>query len=67
MMCTYIHSYMYTSYVHEPEGQMLFRLGNVANLLDVTPSNTLPHPLSLLPILLHVIVYTCTQYIPEIL
>ena len=31
---------------HEPEGRMLFCLGNVTNLLDVTPSNTLPHPLS---------------------
>ena len=42
--------YMYTQlYIpqaeqHEPEGQMLFCLGNVTYLLHVTPSNPLPHP-----------------------
>ena len=36
------------------QGQMLFCLGNVTNLLDVTPSNPMPHPLSPPPILLHV-------------
>ena len=36
---------------HEPEGRMLFRLGNVTNLLDVTPGNQIPHPLSPPPIL----------------
>ena len=30
----------------EPEGRMVFRLGNVIYLLDVTPSNPLPNPLS---------------------
>lgn len=30
---------------HEPKKQVLFRLGNATNLLDVTPSNLLPHPL----------------------
>ena len=44
--------YAYNSYIpqteqHEPEGQMLFCLGNVINLLDVTPSNPMPHPLHL--------------------
>ena len=50
---TYIHTYIhtYSSYIpqmeqHEPERWMLFRLGNVTYLLDVTPSNPLPHPLS---------------------
>ena len=33
---------------------MLFCLGNVTHLLDVTPSNLLPHPLTLPPILLRV-------------
>ena len=37
---------------HEPEGQMLFCLGNVTNLLDVTPSNLMPYPLPSLHILL---------------
>ena len=46
--------YAYNSYIpqteqHEPEGQMLFCLGNVINLLDVTPSNPMPHPLHLHP------------------
>ena len=29
---------------HDRKRQMLFHLGNVTNLLDVTPSNSLPHP-----------------------
>ena len=43
---------MYTPQMeqHEPEGQMLFHLGNVTYLLDVTPSNPLPHPLQPPPI-----------------
>ena len=46
--------YAYNSYIpqteqHEPEGQMLFCLGNVINLLDVTPSNPMPHLLHLHP------------------
>ena len=40
---------------HEPKGQTLFCLENVTYLLDVTPSNPLPHPLSCPPILLCVI------------
>ena len=59
---TYIHTYIHTynSYIpqmeqHEPEGRMLFCLGNVTNLLDVTPSNPMPHPLSPPPVLLCVI------------
>ena len=62
IIITYIHACILTnsSYIpqteqHEPEGQMLFHLGNVTNLLDVTPSNPLPHPLPPLPILLRVI------------
>ena len=35
---------------HEPEGQILFCLGGVTYLLDVAPSNPLPHPLSPPPI-----------------
>ena len=31
---------------HEPEGRMLFHLGNVTYLLDVIPTNPLPYPLS---------------------
>ena len=37
---------------HKSEGQMLFCLRNGTYLLDVTPSNPLPHPLSPPPILL---------------
>ena len=37
------------------EGRMLFCLGNITNLLDVTPRNPMPHPLSPLPIPLCVI------------
>ena len=39
---------------HEPEGRMLFRLGNVTYLLDVTPSNQLPHPLPPPPFVIQV-------------
>ena len=48
---------VHKSYIpqHKPEGRMLFYLGNVTYLLDVTPSNPLPHPLSLPPIPLCVI------------
>ena len=45
-------SYIPQTEQHEPE---VFRLGNVTYLLDVTPSNPLPHPLSPPPILLCVI------------
>ena len=34
---------------HDSERQMLFFFGNVTYLLDVTPSNPLPYPLSLHP------------------
>ena len=59
-VCMYECMYVYSSYIpqteqHEPKGQMLFSLGNVTYLLDVTPSNSLPHPLPPPPILLHVI------------
>ena len=52
--------YIYDSYIpqteqHESEGRMLFCLGNVTNLLHVTPSNLMPHPLPSLPIPVHVI------------
>ena len=48
-------NWVYNSYIpqmeqHEPKGQMLFHLGNVTYLLDVAPSNPLPHPLSPPPI-----------------
>ena len=54
------HTHTHSSYIpqteqHEPEGRMLFHLGNVTYLLDVTPSNPLPHPLPPSPILLRVI------------
>ena len=56
------HTHTHTHYSHipqmeqqGPEGRMLFHLGNVTYLLDVTPSNPLPHPLSPSPILLCVI------------
>ena len=48
-------SYIPQTEQHEPEGRMLFCLGNVTYLLDVTPSNPLPHPLSPPPIQLCVI------------
>ena len=50
-----ITSYIPQTEQHEPEGQMLFRLGNVTDLLDVTPNNPIPHPLSPPPISLCVI------------
>ena len=41
---------------HEPEGNLnVSCLGNVTHLLDVTPSNSLTHPLSPPPIPLHCI------------
>ena len=40
---------------YDPERRMLFCLGNVTYLLDVTPSNPLPQTLSLPPIPLRVI------------
>ena len=48
---THTHTHTHNSYIpqteqHEPEGRMLFCLGNVTNLLDVTPSNQISHPLS---------------------
>ena len=51
---TNVNRYVNNSYVPqtEPEGQMLLRLGSVTNLLDVTPSNPMPHPLPSPPILL---------------
>ena len=59
---TYMRARTHNSYIpqteqHEPEGQMrmLFCLGNVTNLLDVAPSNQIPHPLSPPPIPLCVI------------
>ena len=57
---TRTHAHTHNSYIpqteqHEPEGRMLFCLGNVTNLLDVTPSNPMPHPLSPPLILLYVI------------
>ena len=53
-MHAHTHSHTHNSYIpqteqHEPEGRMLFCLGNVTHLLDVTPSNSLPHPLHLHP------------------
>jgi len=42
---------------HEPKGKMLFCPGNVTNLLDVTLSNPLPHPLSPPPIPLGAIIW----------
>ena len=57
---THTHTHTHNSYIpqteqHEPEGWLLFRLGNVTNLLDVTPSNPMQHPLSPPPVLLRVI------------
>ena len=49
------NSYIPQTEQHEPEGRMLFCLGNVTNLLDGTPSNPLPHPLSPPPLPLRVI------------
>ena len=54
----YIHARVtYNSYIpqtetkqHEPEGRMLFYLGNVSNLLYVNLSNPMSHPLSPPPI-----------------
>ena len=48
------HTHTHNSYIslmeqHEPEGRMLFCLGNVTNLLDVTPSNQLLHHYHLQP------------------
>ena len=45
---THTHMHAHNSYIpqteqHEPEGRMLFCLGNVTNLLDGNPSNPLPH------------------------
>ena len=40
-----IHNSISQMEQHEPEGQMLFCLGNMTYLLAVTPSNPLPHPL----------------------
>ena len=51
----YGSSYIPQTEQHEPEGRMLFCLGNVTNLLDVTPSNQMPHQLSPPPIPLCVI------------
>jgi len=53
--CIHTNIYTYNSYIpqteqYEPEERMLFYLGNVTNLLDVTLSNTLPYPLSPPPI-----------------
>ena len=53
------HTHIHNSYIpqteqHEPEGGM-FCLGIVTHLLDVTPSNPLPHPLTPPPIQLRVI------------
>ena len=58
--CMYCILVLYNSYIpqteqHEPKGWILFCLGNVTNLLDVTPRNPMPHPLPSPPILLHVI------------
>ena len=49
------NSYIPQTEQHEPEGRMLFCLGNLTNLLDVTPSNQMSHPLSPPPIPLCVI------------
>ena len=49
------NSYIPQMVQHEPEGRMLFCLGNITNLLDVTPRNPMPHPLSPPPIPLCVI------------
>ena len=44
--CMQVWVYVNNSYIpqtdqHEPTGRMVFRLGNVTYLLDVTPSNLL--------------------------
>ena len=49
------NSYIPQTEQHEHKRRMLFQLGNVTYLLDVTPSNPLPRPLSPPPIPLHVI------------
>ena len=46
-----MHLFINNTYIpqtkqHDPKWQMLFHLGNVTNLLDVTLTNPLPHPLS---------------------
>ena len=41
---------------HEPEGRVLFHLGNATGLLDVTLSNSITHPLSPPPI--HAMLFT---------
>ena len=43
---TILNSYISQMEQHEPEGRMLICLGNVTYLLNVAPSNPLPHPLS---------------------
>jgi len=43
---TILNSYISQREQHEPEGRMLICLENVTYLLDVAPSNPLPHPLS---------------------
>ena len=54
-MHTYLHAYIPT-HTYSPDGaawawrQILFHLGNVTYLMDVTPSNLLPHPLPPPPI-----------------
>ena len=50
--CQIRNSYIPQMEEHEPEGRILFRLGNVTYLLDVTPSNPLPHSLPPPPIVI---------------
>ena len=50
------------SYIPQHEGRMLFFcLGNVTNLLDVTPSYPLPHPLSPPPLPLRINKCACVR------
>ena len=53
--CVCLHTWNTMS----PKVEMLFRLGNITYLVDVTPSNSLPHPLSLSPCVIQVQKFGC--------
>ena len=56
--CSHMCVFAYMEH-HEPKSWMLFRLGNITYLVDVTPSNSLPHPLSLSPCVIQVQKFGC--------
>ena len=54
-----------TTEEHVPEGQMPFHLRSVTYLLNVTPSNPLPHPLSPPPIPLHFVLLKFEDFVTK--